>query len=74
MRIYAPSAGDGHLLAVRWTLDGVYDQAHKPANKGVELPPGAEILDIILTGHDSQTIQLAFDPAHAEYFAEEEAA
>lgn len=76
MRIYAPSAGDGNKIVVRWNMNGREDFAHGPALEGVSIPRNVtlgELLDIIITGPMSNTLHIAFDPAHAEFFAEEAA-
>lgn len=70
MKIYSPSAGEGNTIAVRWTLEGEYAQGHAPASEGVNVPPGAELLDIVVTGNNAQTIHVVFEPAHSDYFEE----
>lgn len=76
MKIYSPSAGDGNSIVVRWNAGGKEDFAHGPASEGVAIPRNvglADLLDIIITGPMSNTLHIAFDPAHAEFYAEEAA-
>lgn len=73
MKLTFNNAHDDNGIVVRWLLNGEYGQGFASAEKGVEVPDGATIIDIALTGVISGTPQVVFDPAWSEYFAEEAA-
>ena len=51
------------LIVARWSLNGEYDQGHAPACVGIEIPEGADLIDVAFESDGQQTMQVVFEPA-----------